>query len=158
DLNGNLAEHVSAEDRDGSTANNSAIAGVGDVKTIYYDGFDREARVVTAIGTEFIYNYDPAGNIVTNVQKGQVGGPSPTSNSTVNNSYLDNFSMSYDELNRLYEKNLQLVADSPLTRSVQLAEGLLTPGDGKLTTRWEYDRDSRMTYKVNDNKSTYAYY
>ena len=64
DQNGNLIESVDAAYSYGSGANNSTIAGVGDVTKFGYDGFDRRNITTNAVGTRVLRHFDPEGNVV----------------------------------------------------------------------------------------------
>jgi YD repeat-containing protein len=63
---------------------------------------------------------------------------------------------SYDELNRVFQQDQYLFIPTGVTnqRTPSLTEGPLTSGDGKITTRYEYDRNSRRTFVVDDNINT----
>jgi RHS repeat-associated protein len=156
DQNGNLVESVDAADKDNSDANNSTIAGIGDVTRISYDGFDRASSVTDAVGGQTNYNYDPAGNVVKSTRSGLTGGSSPTTNATGNNTTLSIVELSYDEINRVFQRGGHLFVSTGVNtiRPPQIADGPLTPGDGVVTTRYEYDRNSRPGYTIDDNGNT----
>jgi RHS repeat-associated protein len=156
DPNRNVTEVVDAEDKDGSAANNSSIAGNGDATTFIYDGFDRPKSVVDAVGNQTTYNYDPAGDIIKRTRRGLVGGSSPINNSGLNNVDLVITEFSYDELRRLFQRDRWLFIPLGLTtmRPPNVTDGSLTQGDGKVTMRYEYDRNSRRTFLVEDNQHT----
>jgi RHS repeat-associated protein len=156
--NGNrrLIETVDAADTDGSSANNSSITGDGDSLIYSLDGFDRTTRIVDAVGSETILNYDPANNVIREARKGTVGGESPKQMTGVNNVLLSVTEYQPDELNRLFQQDSILFVSPGITtqRQSTLTDGPLTPGDGKVTTRHEYDRKSRRTFVVEDDLRT----
>ncbi len=156
DPNGNLIEFVDAADKDGSAENNSSIAGVGDVTAISYDGFDRPRSLTDAVGSETACSYDPAGNIIRLVRSGTLGGPSRTTNATGANVTLRVTELRHDELNRVFQRDRHLfvATGTTTTRPASISDGPLTPGDGKVTTRFEYDRNSRLTFIVDDSANT----
>lgn len=161
DQNGNLIESVDAADTDGSPANNSSIAGFGDVTRSYYDGFDRPVRRVDAVGNQNLYNYDPAGSRVLSTRRGPVGGASPTNTLGSANVNLSIVESRYDELSRLYQEDRQLFVPAGVAtqRTPNITDGPLTPGDNKVTTRHEYDRNSRQTFSVADDlRTTHSFY
>jgi RHS repeat-associated protein len=151
DPNGNLIETVDADDTDGSTANSSKIAGVGDRTRYVYDGFDRLTAVIDSVGDETVTQYDPAGNVVRTTQFGPVGGPSPTSDgpsvlpgpvsslgviqsaNLVNSNLLAATETSYDELNRAFQTARVLFVNTiPTVRTPDVAEGGSDVGLGDL--------------------------
>lgn len=154
DPNENRVEAVDAEDTDGSTANNSTIAGTGDVTTYRYDGFDRKVRTIDAIGNETIVAYDPASNVVERRVRGPIGGPSPTDNAGADNVDLSLVRYIHDELDRVVQTDRDLfVSDGVATqRTPDIADGSLTLGDDWVTQRIEYDRNSRATYRIDDDE------
>ena len=194
DRNGNLVEFVDAADTDGSPANNSDRGGDGDRTRHTYDGFDRMTSVADSVGSQSIYQYDPAGNTVRATHFGPIGGASPTSNgpdvlskpvssggiiqtgNLVNDNPLQSGEVLYDELSRVFQSDQLLFVNTTATvRTPDLADGAadigkgdLTPGDnqaipgvtginvlGRVSTRTEYDRNSRSTFRVQDDLDTY---
>jgi len=157
DQNRNLIEEVDAADTDGSPDNNSQIAGLGDVTRTIYDGFDRKVTMVDAVGNETRRRYDPAGNMVNITRRGPIGGPSPTSMDGADNVDLEITEYQYDELNRMFQQNrLLFVAVGVSTqRPPSITDAELTPGDGKVSTRYEYDRNSRQTFTIEDDLGTH---
>lgn len=113
----------------------------------FFDGFDRKVRMVDAVGNVMTYAYDPASNKVREQHFGLNGGPSPTNNSGAGNVLLSEMTMKFDELNREFEHNQRLFANTTTVGP----EGPLTPGDGLVTMRTEYDRNSRRTRMLDDN-------
>ncbi len=150
DGNRNFIEVVDAEDTDQSTANNSSIAGNGDVTTYEYDGYDRRVAVIDAVGNETQFNYDPFSNVVRQRNYGTIGGASPTDNNGTNNVLLSETTYQHDELNRIFQQDQTLfVADGVTTvRSPELEDGILTPSDDKVMMRYEYDRKSRLSFMI----------
>jgi len=157
DKNRDLTESVDAADTDGSSANASQIAGTGDVTTIRYDGFGRRAEVTDAVGNSTQVQYDPASSVIRERKRGPSGGTSPKDNSGADYGSLRVTEYIYDELKRLaQEDQLLFVPDGVATeRRIVLTEGTLTPDDGKITTRYEYDRNSRRTFRIEDDSQTY---
>ncbi len=155
DGNRNLIERVDAADTDGSTANNSDIAGAGDRTRYLYDGFDRLTSRVDSVGNQTVYQYDPASNRVRTTRFGPVGGPSPTSDgpdilpkpvssggviqlvNLVNPNLLAASEYLYDELSRRFQTDHGLLVNTIPTRrpadvndgATDLGKGDLTPGD-----------------------------
>ena len=139
DGNGNLVKTVDAEDNNGD--------GIGEATLVAYDGYDRKIRAIDAVGNVMTYRYDPAGNVVRERSFGVDGGPSPTSNSGAGNVLLKDVEYRYDELSRRFETNGALFAN---TRPVG-PDGPLTPNDGRVTSRREYDRNGRLARTLDDN-------
>jgi RHS repeat-associated protein len=157
DRNRNLIETVDAADTDGSPGNNSSIAGVGDVTKFRYDGFDRRVATTDAVGNMATMSYDPVGNVVKETRSGPVGGPSPKNNAGTNNVQLSATEYNFDELNRMFQEDrLLFVSQGVATvRPPSVTEGPLTPGDNRVTTRYEYDRNSRRKFVTDDAAHTY---
>ncbi|MCG8356303.1 MAG: DUF6531 domain-containing protein [Kiloniellales bacterium] len=139
DGNGNLERTVDAEDNNGDGLRESTV--------VTYDGFDRKRRSVDAVGNLMTYRYDPASNVIREQSFGLDGGPSPPGNSGAGNVLLSESEHRYDELSRKFETSRLLFAN---TRTVG-PEGPLTPNDGRVTTRSEFDRSSRLTRVLDDN-------
>ncbi|MBI4470495.1 MAG: RHS repeat protein [Acidobacteria bacterium] len=139
DGNRNLVLIVDAEDNNGD--------GRGD-ETIYaYDGFDRLIRVLDAAGNRTERTYDPASNLTSESRFGPTGGPSPRDNRGANNVLLARTLFKYDELGRRFQVDRALFD----TGGSSVQDGPLTPNDGLVTTRTEYDRNSRKTRTLDDN-------
>jgi len=156
DRNCNLIEIVDAADTDGSKDNNSSIAGAGDVTKHRYDGFDRPVATTDAVGSVATTSYDPAGNVVRETRTGPVGGPSPKNNAGTNNTRLSVIEYNFDELNRTFQEDrLLFVSQGVATvRPPNVTEGPLTPGDNRVTTRYEHDRNSRRRFVIDDAAHT----
>ena len=134
----------------------TAQSPVGDVTKFRYDGFDRRNITTNAVGTRVLRHFDPEGNVVSSACTGPVGRPSPVSNLGSNNVNLNITDFSYDERSRLYQRDRVLFLSPGFVpqRPVTITDGSLTPGDGKVTTRYEYDRNSRMAFVVDDDSNT----
>ncbi|MCB0187076.1 MAG: hypothetical protein KDE31_22570, partial [Caldilineaceae bacterium] len=149
DQNRNLIEQVDAADTDGSAANNSDIAGVGDRTRTIYDGFDRPTSVIDSVGNQTVTQYDPAGNAVRILSFGPTGGASPitdgpdqlmmpvSSNGVIQREHLVNRSLlaatehAFDERNRLYQVDRLLFVNTiPTMRSPDVADGATDIGKG----------------------------
>ncbi|MGK7955408.1 MAG: RHS repeat-associated core domain-containing protein, partial [Crocosphaera sp.] len=156
DLNGNVIEMVDSDDTDLSAANNSTIAGIGDVTTYEYDGYNRRVATIDAVGNRTEVEYDPVGNIVAQRVFGSIGGASPLDNLGTNNVLLSEMVYLHDELNRTYQQDYSLFVANGVTtvRTPEIIDGSLTPGDNKVTTRLEYDRNSRQTFMIEDDEDT----
>ena len=59
----------------------------------------------------------------------------------------------YDELRRLFQADRALFANTTTAGT----DGPLTPGDGQVTTRYEYDSNSRVNRILNDNANQDVY-
>lgn len=117
-------------------------------KTIYeYDGYDRVKKITDAVGGTTQYTIDPVGNVVLMKRFGTNGGASPADNSGAGNTLLSEVNYKHDELNRVYEVNQKLISNiAPVG-----TDGNLTPGDGFVTGRVEYNRNSLVTRTLDDN-------
>ena len=93
------------------------------------------------------YNYDPASNMVVEQHFGLNGGVSPKNITGTGNVLLAKQEMLFDELSREFEGNNLLFSNIANVGP----EGALTSGDGKVTMRYEYDRNSRRTRALDDN-------
>ncbi|HAC66219.1 MAG TPA: hypothetical protein DCF68_22465 [Cyanothece sp. UBA12306] len=157
DLNGNVIEMVDSDDTDLSVANNSTIAGIGDVTTYVYDGYNRRVATIDAVGNRTEVEYNPVGNVVAQRVFGPIGGASPIDNLGTNNVLLSEMVYLHDELNRTYQQDYSLFVANGVTtvRTPEIIDGSLTPGDNKVTTRFEYDRNSRQTFMIEDDEDTF---
>ncbi len=157
DQNQNLTEQVDADDTDSTAANNSIIAGAGDSSMFLFDGFDRRIATIDAVGNQTDIVYDPVSNIVRQSTFGPVGGESPKNKSGIDNVLLSQMDYLYDELNRKFQGDYLLFVSSGMStqRPANLIDGPQTPADGKVTMRYEYDRKSRQTFKIEDDLNTY---
>jgi|GEM_PF-3413750 len=157
DWNENQIEGVDAANTDGSTANNSLIAGIGDSTMVVYDGFDRRITSVDAVGNRATVNYDPVSNAVRESRFGPVGGASPQNMSGTDNVLLSQTEQVYDELNRKFQQDRVLFVSTGVStqRPPDVSDSDLTPNDNKITMRYEYDRKSRQTFYIQDDLDTY---
>ncbi len=160
DQNRNELEVVDSADTDDSPGNQSLIdhplAPIpvdGDSKGHGYDGFNRIQPSVDAVGNESLRSYDPASNIVEEVKSGPIGGPSPTDNNGTDNVMLGVTEYKHDELNRVFQKDrvLFVAPEVKTQRPVDVTDGPLTPGDQRVTTITEYDRNSRVVTIIEDD-------
>ena len=117
-------------------------------ETLYlFDGYDRRVSTVDGVGNQMTYSFDPASNVVREQWFGPDGGASPADNSGDGNVLLAEGGMLFDELSRAFERNDLLFANIGAVGP----EGPLTPDDGMVTRRYEYDRNSRLTRTLDDN-------
>src|SRR5206468_8931410 len=112
--------------------------------------------VTDAVGNQTLYNYDPASHPVERRYRGRIGGESPTNYSGAGNVNLKITDHAFDELGRLYQTDKRLFIPVGVTNQnpICLTEGPITPGDGNITTRYEYDRNSRRTFMIEDDMDT----
>jgi RHS repeat-associated protein len=160
DPNRNLTQLIDSADNTGD--------GQPEATTYLYDGFDRRVSVIDAVGNQSFANYDPASNVVRVSNFGPVGGPTPTSNraatftqpltlQSIRQPLLSQVEFKYDELGRLFERDDRLFVYNGVTymRSPHLTDGPLgSANDGVVVTRYEYDRNSRRTFVIEDDLST----
>ncbi|WP_372370415.1 RHS repeat-associated core domain-containing protein [Candidatus Uabimicrobium sp. HlEnr_7] len=140
DLNGNIVEVIDAEDTDGDGENEKTI--------IIYDGFDRSVRSVDSVGNVTDQKYDPASNVIETSTFGLVGGASRTGNDTTGNVLLSRSHIFHDELSRVFKTESELFISEGinLQRAAVLNEDDANPGDGRITSFIDYDRNSRTTF------------
>lgn len=143
DLNGNVAEVLDPEHK--------ASDGTATRTTITRDGFDRVTRVTDALGDYVQSDYDPVSAVV----KQQVYGH-PAGQPTAAKILLSEQRFSRDELSRVFQQDVPIfLAEGTVThRPFEPREGSLTPSDGLITTRFEFDALSRRTFLVEDDKQT----
>ena len=174
DKNQNLVEMVDAADTDGNSANNSTIAGAGDVVAKYtYDGYDRQKTVTDALGNKATYVYDPDSNVIRVIQDGDAVDDLVGSSENKTLSVAETI---HDELARAYVVHRVLfqtpdtsptrtptLSDTPAmdslaayladassdTASVPGATGITVIG--RMTSITEYDRESRVTFTIQDD-------
>lgn len=142
DGNGSLIGRVDSEDNDGD--------GMHEESTFEFDGYDRMVRAIDAVGNVMTVAYDPANNPVLLERFGSDGGPTPVGSGLLSDNLLSAMRRSYDELGREIESHEALFANL----GEPGPEGPLSPGDGWVGTRYEYDRLSRRTRIVDDNLNT----
>lgn len=139
DGNGNATRVVDAVDNSGD--------GQPERVRTTYDGFDRPIAVVDGLGNRTTTTYDPVGNVTGQQSFGPDGGASPVNDAGAGNVLLSQTATRHDEMSRPYQKDVLLFANlTPVG-----PEGSLTPGDGRVTSRTEYDRLDRATRLVDDN-------
>jgi YD repeat-containing protein len=133
--------------------------GRGGVIDFLYDGFSRLRQTVDQSGHTVEVTYDPADHITRVLRRGSAGGPPPSDRGGSTNVDLMDTSFSYDERSRPTEINRRLFVPQgtiPL-RAPGIAEGPLTPNDGYVTTRLEYDRLGRRTFVTRDSGVTFRW-
>ena len=117
-------------------------------ETLYlYDGYDRQVGSVDAVGNQMTYSHDPASNVVREQWFGPDGGASPADNSGDGNVLQADRGILFDELSRVFQQDALLFANIGAVGP----EGPLTLGDGMVTSRYEHDRNSRLTRTLDDN-------
>jgi YD repeat-containing protein len=143
DANRNLIERVDAADNGGIA---SAIAGIGDVTSFLFDGFDRPIGEVSPVGSLRQWRLDPIGNRIEETRSGAIGGSGGSA-------LLAQTAYTYDELNRVVRSDDVLFLPNGVgtTRPISLADGPTSPADGVVTRFIEYDRLSRPTFLVEDD-------
>ena len=167
DGNRNLVRMTDAEDTDG-------IGGPEETLQLY-DGYDRLVSTVDPVGNQSFYEYDPVSSVSSVRAFGPVGGTTPTSNGAAtltqplapgsfSQPLLLHHEYFYDEMVRLFQVDHELyVCDGSsancsgvtFTRTPVLIDGPLGgTNDGLVTTRYEYDRNGRMTFAVEDDTGT----
>ena len=158
DGNRNVISVVDSDDTDLSPDNNGKIANTdaeGDITLFVFDGFDRQVAVIDAVGNETRFEYDPASNVVEERRFGPIGGPSPTDNFGTDNVLLSRMLYLHDELNRKFQEDHVLFVSEGVStvRPVDIKDSTLTPDDDKVTMRYEYDRKSRQTFRIEDDEN-----
>jgi YD repeat-containing protein len=143
DRNGNRVRWTDAEDNDTTPG--------PETETTLYDGFDRRRAVIDRAGNEQRSTYDPTGRVV----RAEFFGPSTASSTT--NTLLRRTAHLFDELGRQFHVDRALFLATGVTQQVAttLLDGPLTPGDGNVSERYEYDALNRMTFKVEDDNAVY---
>ncbi len=151
DGNRNLTRTTDAEDHNGD--------GLGEQTFMFYDGYDRAVRVLDPVGNETLYVYDPAGNVVESARRGRNGGPSPGDNSTVDNVLLSRSFFQHDELSRIFQIDRALFTAPGVdyNHPPELVDGGLTGGDARVTMRAEFDRNSRPSFRVEDDEDLVSF-
>jgi len=125
--------------------------------SVVMTGYDQVFRIVDAVGDVEERHYDPAGNLVLEKRFGPVGGPSPTNQLGLSNVLLSQTEQHFDELGRAYQTDRVLFVSTGVstTRPVSLQDGALSPGDGKVTTRFGFDRLGRLRFRQEDDLDLY---
>ncbi|MGH7296480.1 MAG: hypothetical protein ACRELB_16200 [Polyangiaceae bacterium] len=119
--------------------------------TFAYDGFDRLVSVTDALGGYTLLAYDPASKVYSRQTYGHPANQPGASPVLLGEQYELR-----DELSRVFETNdaIFLAEGFSPQRPVSLLEGSLTPGDGFVTRRVEYDAVSRPTFRIDDDGQT----
>lgn len=143
DANGNLVRWTDAEDNDALPGPESEVTA--------YDGFDRRLNLTDRAGIEQRFAYDPADRIVLLDSLG------PATVGAATNTLLSRTAMLYDEAGRTFQVDRALFMAAGVTQVVAttLADGPLTPGDGNVSERYEYDALDRLTFRVEDDSAVY---
>ncbi|MBI1742219.1 hypothetical protein HYR54_04035 [Candidatus Acetothermia bacterium] len=161
DGNRNMVESVDGADKIGAGKPQSTL--------YFYDGFDRQVSVIDAVGNQSFTRYDPASNVILISKFGPAGGPSPRDSSAATfaqpltlqsfeQPLLSQAENKYDELGRMFERNDKLFVYQGVQykRTPALRDGPLgQSNDGSVTTRYEYDRNSRQTFTIEDDLDVY---
>ncbi len=152
DKNGNLIEMIDGADNNDDGKNDS---------TFYeYDGFNRLIRITDPIGNITEREYDPVSNVIKVSRFGVIGGPSPKDNAGTGNVLLSSAEYFVDELSRRFQKDELLFISSGVNtvRIPVLKDGpLAMPHDGRVTSRYEYDRKGRMTFFLEDDGDIFEF-
>lgn len=145
DGNENRTFWIDAEDNDG--------VGGAESESYTYDGFDRRIRTTDREGNRVERTYDPDGNVVREEAFGPIDGTS------VVDALLEGADCLVDELGRTIriDRDLFLPTGVLPTLPVTITEGALTPGDGKVSERFEYDANDRQTFRVEDDLAVYRF-
>ena len=134
-----------------------------------YDGHDRLVSVIDAVGNQSFVNYDAASNPREGAFYGNLLDGTPSNNSSATTTQplnSDSFDQTllarsealYDELNRHFETRADLFTyeEADYERDPQLVDGPLGgSNDNVVVTRYEYDRNSRLTHAIEDDGDTY---
>jgi RHS repeat-associated protein len=118
--------------------------GHGEHVDYVYDGFDRMREKVAPDGTHTTWTYD-AGSNPTIVRVN--GAPAPGQAAIE----LTHTEISYDQRSRATRID-RCTPDGNLDK---LNDGILTPNDGNVTTRLDYDRLGRRTFVFEDDAQAY---
>lgn len=178
DQNKNLIESVDAQDHGGAkSAIHPLGTGAGDVTRMTYDGFDRRKTTTDPLGNQTINVYDPDSNVVRVIQNGD---PINDVAGGKENRTLAVTEYIHDELSRVVatQRVLFLTPDVTPARTPVLtdtpamdalaayladadSDTTAVPGAigvsviGRVTTLSEYDRESRVTFTVQDDLDAY---
>jgi len=150
-------------------ANDTSTDGELDETLALYDGYDRLVSIIDPVGNQTFVQYDPAGNALEGSFFGPLGGSTPIDNSAATTSQplsesgfaqplLAEAEYLYDELSRHFETRTHLFTYDGVDyeRDPELVDGPLGgSNDGLVITRYEYDRNSRLTFHIEDDGDTY---
>ena len=142
----NAIVSVDAEDNNGD--------GTPETTRMEYDGFDRLRSILDAEGNRRNYYYDPVGNLAREEVLGPNEGPSRLNNTESGNALLSRRECSFDELSRRYQCDDLLFANLTTVGP----EGPLSPGDGYVTVRYQFDHNSRMLGETDDNANATKFF
>lgn len=148
DDNGNLKRRVDAEDKDGD--------GQPEATTFAYDGFDRRIKVTDPLGGEVHLAYDPASNRTSTRAYGHPAGQPEAPIVLLAEEHDE-----HDELDRIVRavQKLFLSKGFDPVRAAEVKDrtsGDIVPLDDEdnardVTTRFEYDALSRLTFTMEDD-------
>ncbi len=190
DANGNLLQRIGPAQRGAAGNWQTALiedafhSGVtlthtGDFQAEYvYDGFDRLIQTTDAVGNVTVFRHDPEGRVIEAIERGVIGGATPTDRNGANNVDLTKATQRYDEAGRSYEMEQAVFVADGVTlpsgnRAVAHTGGglaansvandhtatvTLVDGTGQATgnasyvlTRSVYDRAGRTVTAIQDN-------
>jgi RHS repeat-associated protein len=126
---------------DGNQNLNTSIDAIGNTITYSYDGFNRLVETLDALGNKQIKVYDKNSNLIQTKSEG------PLNRATLGNIRLSETNFAYDELNRNYQ--IESAFFNPATQLPYL--------DGQSTTRYFYDKNSRLAEVIDDNNHQILY-
>ena len=143
DLNGNRTSSTDAEDNDGD--------GLPETESSVHDGFGRVVNVIDRAGNEQRLFYDPAGQVV---RREFHQGPDATGAPSL---LLSASTSLFDEAGRCFQSNQELfIAGAPTALAVTVVDGPLTPGDGQVSQRNEFDAIGRRTFWLEDDGAVFS--
>lgn len=129
---------------------------LGHITEYEYDGHDRLVRTIDAVGgkREHYINHDSDLDGV--IEWGRCGGPTPSDRSGSGNVKLSDTKYRHDERGRVFrvDQELFVPVGCPTTRAAEISDGGLTPGDNHVSTRYEHDRQGRLTFTTSDTLNT----
>lgn len=143
DLNGAYFKDIDQVDNNGD--------GSPEAHTVIRDGFGRIIRSIDRAGTETVLIRDPRSRVI----RREIHGPADGSGNPV---LLQASDTLYDEAGQIFQRDVDLFIPGGFpTPCVTLDEGSLTPGDGKITTRFEYNAAGIATFQVEDDGDVYQW-
>ncbi len=145
DANGNRIGWTDGEDNDATPGPES--------ETYTYDGYDRRVGITLRDGSTQSAAFDPAGLRV----RQEFRGPAQSGGSNVLLAARDYL---HDEGGRPFQVDRELFLPAGVTLSnaaATLVDGPLTPGDSRVSRRYEYDALGRRTYRVEDTAAVYSF-
>ena len=149
DRNGNRTSSADAVDNDGDALTDKSFT--------TFDGFDRPVKFIDRAENEMRLTLDPASLVIREAQRGPAdgsGGP---------NVPLAGSNRLFDEAGGLFQLDADLFVPGlppgvppPIALpGVILEDGPLTPGDNKITTRFERDAAGFSTFRLEDDGHFY---